>query len=223
MMRVLAILSLLAVGACGQAASDDAYLSALQQFRGGLFNRNEAEPAAFSATRASLADAGITQPVLVARMPDAGIAVGLLEYRTTRGVTIWRSLDGNTLSTVAGLLRNTRGFGPDLHSLETDGLSHAMERGESAQYSRQFRALDGEGRLVAVRLYCSLTSDGAERVDVLGRGYDTHRFSETCRTDGRQTPVFVNTYWRGQGGEIWRSRQWAGPELGYAELERVVN
>lgn len=223
MTRVLAILTLLALGACGQATGDDPYLAAFQQFRGGLFNRGAAETVGFTATRASLAEAGITQPVLVARLPDAGISVGLLEYRTTRGVTIWRSLDGNTLSTASGFLRNTRGFGTDLHSLETDALRDAMQRGGSGEYSRVFRALDGEGRLVAVRLYCSLTPAGAERVDVLGRAYDTQRFSETCRADGVRDPVFVNTYWRGRGGEIWKSRQWVGPELGYAELERVVN
>ncbi len=223
MTRLLAVLSLLALGACGQAANDDPYLAAFQQFRSGLFNRGGDDPAPFSATRASLAEAGITQPVLVARMPEVGIAVGLLEYRTTRGVTIWRSLDGNTLSTASGLLRNTRGFGFDLHSLETDGVHHALSRGEAAEYSRLFRAVDGEGSLVVVRLYCALRPEGAERVDVLGRGYDTQRFSETCHVDGQQEPVFVNTYWRGRGGEIWKSRQWAGPELGYADLERVIN
>lgn len=223
MTRFLAVLSLLALGACGQASNDDPFLAAFQQFRGGLFNRGAAASEPFSATRASLAEAGITQPVLVVRMPEAGISAGLLEYRTTRGVTIWRSLDGNTLSTASGLLRNTRGFGLDLHSLETDAVHHALSRGNAAEYSRLFRALDGEGALVAVRLYCALRPEGAERVDVLGRGYDTQRFSETCRAEGQVDPVFVNTYWRGRGGEIWKSRQWAGPELGYADLERVIN
>lgn len=222
MKRVLAVVALLALGACGQDAANGPYAAAFEQIRGGLFNRGEA-PSQFTATRASLAAAGITAPVLVVRMPDADISVGLLEYGTNRGVTIWRSLDGNTVSTASDLLRNTRGFGTDLHSLETDALHRALSQGQSAEYSRMFRGLDGEGRLHALRLYCSLSPEGRETVDVLGRSYDTRRFSETCHADGRETPVFVNTYWQGDSGEIWKSRQWAGPELGYANLERVIN
>ncbi|WP_127561865.1 YjbF family lipoprotein [Nioella ostreopsis] len=222
MKRVVAFLALLALSGCGQDAANSPYAAAFEQIRGGLFNRGEA-PSQFTATRASLAEAGITAPVLVVRMPDADISVGLLEYGTNRDVTIWRSLDGNTVSTAAGLLRNTRGFGTDLHSLETEALHHALSQGQSAEYSRLFRALDGEGQLHAIRLYCSLTPEGSETVDILGRSYATRRFSETCHVDGRDTPVFVNTYWQGRDGDLWKSRQWAGPELGYANLERVIN
>lgn len=223
MKRFLAMIGLVTLGACAQATSDDPFSAAVQHLRGGLFNGGQAAPEPFTATRASLTAAGITQPVLVVRMRDAGIAAGLLEYRTTRGVTIWRSLDGNTISTDAGLLRNTRGFGPDLHSLETEALRHALQQGNATEYSRVFRALDGEGHLEALRLYCTLDPEAAERVDVLGRAYDTRRFRESCTVDGSASPVFVNTYWQGRGGEIWRSRQWVGPELGYAELEFVIN
>ena len=222
MKRVLAVVALLALGACGQDAADGPYAAALQQLRGGLFNRGEA-PAQFTATRASLAQAGITAPVLVAQMPNAGISVGLLEYGSNRGVTIWRSLDGNTISTASGLIRNTRGFGTDVHSFETDAVVHALSRGQAAEYTRLFRALDGEGQLHAVRLYCTLSPEGRETVDVLGRSYETHRFRESCHAEDRETPVFTNTYWQGNSGEIWKSRQWAGPELGYADLERVIN
>lgn len=223
MKRFPAVLCLLLVAACGANSSDDPFLNAISQIRTGLFNRAESGGTGFTATRASLQEAGITQPVLVARLPRHDISVGLLEHQTNRGVTVWRSLDGSTLSTAGGLLRNTRGFGQDLHSLETDPLAAALGSGDDAEYSRLFRALDGDGALLRARLYCRLIPVGQERIDVLGRAYDTWRFQETCEADGLDTPVFQNDYWLGAGGEIWRSRQWAGAELGYAELERVIN
>lgn len=223
MKRVLAIMALLTLGACGGTADDNAYSTAFQQLRGGLFNRESATPVQFTATRASLAAAGIDRPVLVARLPDRAISVGLLEFRNHRGVTIWQSLDGNTISTAGGLLRNTRGFGADLHSLETAPAQAALAAGEAAEYSRLFRAIDGEGALQEARLYCRLAPQGNERIDVLGRSYETLRLRETCTAQGVAGAVFENDYWRGRDGVIWQSRQWAGPELGYAELERVVN
>ena len=223
MKRLFAILALLTLGACGGGSEGDPYLTAFQQLRGGLFNRSAEGPAQFTATRAVLIEAGITRPVLVARLPQQGISVGLVEFRTRANVTIWQSLDGNTLTTAGGVLRNSRGFGVDLHSLETAPVERALALGEAADYARLFRAIDGEGALQSVRLYCRIAPQGAERVDVLGRGYDTVRFRETCTVADRAEPVFENDYWRGRDGAIWRSRQWAGPELGYADLERVVN
>ncbi len=210
-------------GCGGQGQETDTFVAAVRQIGGGLFNRGAEQAPGFTATRASLNEAGITQPVLVARFEEAGIHAGLLEFRDTRDVTIWRSLDGNTISTAGGALRNTRGFGIDLHSLETAPLERALSAATAAEYSRFYRVLDGQNQLRAIRLYCQLSPAGAERVDILGRAYSTTRFDESCYVDGEPVALFENTYWRGSGGEIWQSRQWAGPELGYADLERLIN
>lgn len=221
MKHILAGLALLTLTACS-SGEQGAFGAAFQQIRGSLFNRGADETAQFTATRASLRAAGIERPVLVVRAPDVDISVGLLEYEQTGGVTIWRSLDGNTVSTASGLLRNTRGFGTDLHSLDTAPAESALASGNDAEYSRVFRAVDGEGVLHRARLYCRLTQEGREQVDVLGQGYDSVRFRETCRADGVPNPIFENLYWRGVHGQIWKSRQWAGPDLGYMTLERVT-
>lgn len=223
MKRLLAGLALLTLAACGAGEGNSDYSVVFQTLRAGIFNRNAEGPPQFSATRQTLIEAGITDPVLVARLPDAGISVGLIRFREVRGVEVWRSLDGNTISTAGGALRNTRGFGIDLHSLETQGLLEALANGQEADYARIYRALDGMGVEQAFRLYCHLVPGGRERVDVLGRGYDTVRFTESCHVADRPEPVFENIYWRGSGGIVWKSRQWAGPELGYAVLERVIN
>ncbi len=221
MKRFLAAVALMALSACGNG-EQDAYGAALQQLRGGLFQRGATEAAQFTATRASLREAGIERPVLVVRVPDAGISVGLLEYQQVRGVTVWRSLDGNMVSTASGMLRNTRGFGVDLHSLETAPVEAALAQGGDAEYSRVFRAVDGEGLLSQARLFCRLIREGREVVDVLGMSYDTVRYREVCRAHDLSNPVFENLYWRGARGEIWKSHQWAGPELGYMDMERVI-
>ncbi len=220
-------LTCLCLAACsgGTEQNQGLFETAFRQItQSGLFNRNPDQPARFTATRASLREAGITQPVLVAQFESTGTHVGLLEFRNTRGVTVWRSLDGNTISTAGGALRNTRGFSFDLYSLETAPLERALASGhEAVEYSRLHRGLDGENQLVVRRLYCQLTQEGAENVVILGRQYMTTRFQERCQVNGQDRPVFENTYWQGQGGIIWRSRQWVGPDLGYAALERVIN
>jgi Group 4 capsule polysaccharide lipoprotein gfcB, YjbF len=229
MKKQLALLAFLVLASCttvgdlgGGTAEDNPALAAVRQIGSGLFNRgrNAASPQ-FTATRASLSEAGITRPVLVARLDAVGISVGLLEFQTPRDAIVWRSLDGNTITTAGGLLRNTRGFGTDLHSLETAPLQRALSGGGPVEYSRLFRGLDGLDQIETHRLYCQLQPETRENVDVLGRAYDTQRYVETCRVQGRNAPVFENTYWQGRGGTIWKSRQWAGPDLGYIDLERV--
>jgi len=228
MKKQLALLAFLVLASCasvgdiGSGSEDNPALSAVRQIGSGLFNRSGGEaPPQFAATRASLSAAGITRPLLVARLDAVGISVGLLEFQSPRDAIVWRSLDGNTITTAGGLLRNTRGFGTDLHSLETAPLQRALSDGGPAEYSRLFRALDGLDQIEMYRLYCQLLPETRESVDVLGRAYDTQRYRETCRVQDRDEPIFENTYWQGRGGTIWQSRQWAGPDLGYIDLERV--
>jgi len=223
LLAFLVLSSCAAVGGFGSGETEDnPALSAVRQIGGGLFNRGRgATPPQFTATRASLSAAGITRPVLVARLDAVGISVGLLEFQTPRDAIVWRSLDGNTITTAGGLLRNTRGFGTDLHSLETAPLQRALSEGRPAEYSRLFRALDGLDQIETRRFYCQLQPESRESVDVLGRTYDTQRYRETCRVQDRTDPIFENTYWQGRASTIWKSRQWAGPDLGYIDMERV--
>jgi len=231
MKKQLALLAFLALASCATVGDlgsggteDNSALSAVRQIGSGIFNRGRGEaPSQFAATRTSLSAAGITRPVLVARLDAVGISVGLLEFQTPRDAIVWRSLDGNTITTAGGFLRNTRGFGTDLHSLETAPLQRALSGGGPAEYSRLFRELDGLDQIETHRLYCQLQPETRESVDVLGRAYDTRRYRETCRVEDRDAPVFENIYWQGRDGTIWQSRQWAGPDLGYIDLERVNN
>lgn len=220
MRHILLLGMMLLASACGEQSGTLGV--ALGQVRG-LFAGGDGDESGFTATRASLIDAGITAPVLVARLQQSGISAGLLQYQHNRGVTVWRSLDGALISTEDGVLLSTRGFGTDLHSIETSPLLDAFSRGDGAQYSRLFRMLDGESQIGEIRLYCRLELQGSEPVNVLGRIYNTHRVQEVCQTEEGGAPVFENTYWRDSAGTIWRSRQWAGPELGYADLENVIN
>lgn len=208
------------LAACGQQGTLGV---ALGQMRS-LLASGETEVQGFTATRASLAEAGITAPIMVLRLPELEASAGFLRYQENRGVTVWRSLDGSLISTSGGVLLSTRGVGTDLHSIETAPVEQALAHGGDAHYSRLYRQLDGEGRIRAIRFYCQLTAMGAEQVAVLGRSYSTQRMVETCRSpDDAAHVTLQNTYWRGANGRIWKSRQWAGPQLGYAELEHVVN
>ena len=115
MKKKLALLAFLVLSSCaaveglGSGATEGSPMfSAVRQIGSGIFSRGRGEaPPQFTATRASLNAAGITRPVLVARLDAVGISVGLLEFQTPRDVIVWRSLDGNTITTAGGLLRNT--------------------------------------------------------------------------------------------------------------------
>lgn len=219
-MRYALLLGLtLILSACGEQGTLGI---AVNQLRA-LVSSQDGGEQGFTATRASLAQAGITADVMVLRLPQLGASAGFLRYQENRGVTVWRALDGALLSTSGGVLLSTRGVGTDLHSIETAPVEQALSRGGDAQYSRLYRQLDGEGRIRAIRFYCQLSAMGSEQVAVLGRLYNTRRLQETCSTNEIGHVTVENTYWQGSNGRIWKSRQWAGPQMGYAELEHVVN
>ena len=222
MKRILAGLALLTVAACGSSSDGNTPYTTLEQVSRSLAARDTAEPDQFTATRASLTAAGIRRPVLVVRVPASNTSVGLIQHDDDRGLTIWRSIGDATVTTDGGVLRNTRGFGPDLHSLETGQVRRALAGGGANSYSRTYRAIDGEGVLRRARLHCEMAPMGPVRVEILGIAYDTVHFRETCHAPGGAV-AFRNDYWRGGDGTIWKSRQWIGTVLGHATFERVSN
>ena len=233
--RATALGLALALGACsggtGELNRSGAGLTSVRVvglLRDNLRARREG-PAPFTLTRAQLAAAGITQPVLLARLPS-GEAAGLVPAASNRGRIVWATEDGITLTGRGGVLAATRGLGGDLLSAETEPVVLALAAGREARYRRVLRRLDGEGLILRQPYDCALRLGPREVVSVLGRRHDTRLSTETCRpvvpTDP-ETPAayaavpFTNTYNVGDG-TIWVSRQWVGPSVGSLRLERVI-
>ncbi len=230
----LALLALLGACSGGTGELGRGQVGGLTSLRvvglvGDSLRARRAGPTPFTLTRAQLAEAGITQPFLVARLPG-GETAGLLPAAVNRGRIVWATEDGITLTGRGGVLVSTQGLGGDLLSAETEPLVRALAAGRGARYRRVLRRLDGEGLILRQPYDCALALGPREAVTVLGLRHDTRRSTETCRPALPSAPAtpaayaavpFVNTYNVGDG-TIWVSRQWVGPAVGSLRLERVI-
>jgi hypothetical protein len=82
------------------------------------------------------------------------------------------------------------------------------------------RHLDGENRVVATRLSCTLSDMGQAEIAVAGTQRLVRHAVETCAAGG--VPDIRNDYWR-EAGIMRQSRQWVSPALGHVTLQRLVD
>lgn len=132
-------------------------------------------------------------------------------------IEIWRTEDNVTLAMRSGVLIATRGMGDDI-------LSASALVGEgpgpvaSGERRYHIRGLDSSSRSLV--LACELQDLGAETVEIVELRYATRHLQERCEGgDG----VVVNDYWTdSRSGRVWKSRQWAGPTLGYIRVRQLT-
>ncbi len=221
----LALIGALALAACsgGTGGGDrDGVLAGAASLAQGL--RRQAPPERGPYTRAELAGAGLSGPVLLARVERTGARAALVPEAANGGAVTWRAGDAVTLSTRGGLLVATRGLRFDLMSSDEALFRETLAAG-GGRYVRVIRDLTAEGVLRRIDLACTLTRDGAGTAQVAGRSYAVTRWSEAC--SGPVGPAYPeapggrieNDYEIDSGGTIRRSRQWAAPHLGYLTLE----
>ncbi|MEO0664101.1 MAG: YjbF family lipoprotein [Pseudomonadota bacterium] len=184
---------------------------------------------AFTATRAEIAAAGITVPLLkvVARQPRLESA-GYLLAGAPDGIEIYRDLGGGELYLDQGVLRASVGQRIDLLGAETAHVLAALaaaRSGETPRYSRLLRHRAIEGPVIRTRVFCEMRRAGAESVTILGLTTPATRFDESCRASeadalGRVI-AFENRYWRDASGAMVASEQWLNGERGALRIEQV--
>lgn len=195
--RVLAALSVLA--ACGQPVAPD-----LRD----------------TISRAQLDT--VTTPLLLAEIPQRDAQATLIPWGENGAVTTWRTADVVSLSFVHGVVTGTRGLGDDLMSADVTGTLAALAAAASqpaGPYPRYHSYLDGQVQTVFRSYLCDMQPAVAERIEIFGQSHDVLRRQETCNTVGETAQ---NTYWIGEDGYIWQSRQWLGSSLGYLATETLV-
>jgi len=182
-------------------------------------------PSVFNASRAQLAAAGITEPLIrvVLREPRVQSA-GYRRIGASNGVTFYRANDGSEVLLAGGLLRAATGFQQDLNGADTATIRRALAAG-SGGYIRTLRHRSGEGQLFETTVACTLSSAGRETIVILGRSHDTTVFRESCTARsidpiGRR-PAFENTYWL-EGGTVRASEQWVSFATGMMRIEQVL-
>lgn len=183
----------------------------------------------FTATRAEIAAAGITVPLLkvVARQPRLESA-GYLLAGAPDGIEIYRDLGGGELYLDQGVLRASVGQRIDLLGAETAPVLAAFaaaRTGETPRYSRLLRHRTIEGPMIRTRVFCEMRRAGAESVTILGLTTPATRFDESCRASeadalGRVI-AFENRYWRDAAGAMVASEQWLNGERGALRIEQV--
>ncbi len=157
-----------------------------------------------------------SETLMLVELPEAGRAALVTPWGSNGSVATWRSPDNVSLSFDGGVLVSTRGLGHDLMSSDVAGTRAALA-GQPGRYERFQTYLNGEGETVLRAFSCEMAGPLPETVTIIGLTRQTRHFVETCNTLGLTTE---NSYWVADG-VMWRSREWAGPGLGYVVTERL--
>ncbi|WP_191090215.1 YjbF family lipoprotein [Histidinibacterium aquaticum] len=214
-MRILApLIGALTLSACGSGNEEN--LSVIRSLRDAIFNQGESGAAArpqFS--RQAIEESG--QDFILAGVPSRGALALLQQAGTNRGAETWVAEDGVSATYRNGILIATKGLGPDLMAADVSGTVAALRQGGGTAV-RTHEYLDGNDQIIRYRYECAVQSAGSERITIYERSYDTVKYEESCES-GLQR--FTNTFWVGQDGVVWKSRQLISPPVGYLDSERL--
>lgn len=158
------------------------------------------------------------QSVIRVKVPSRGLDTLLVVRDQKAGVTSWMTGDGNLFTFRDGLLIETRGLGYDLMS--SAAPSRAAVLAGAGGHNRSYFYLAKDDQNLRRDYSCSSQDLGPAAVTLQGQSYQTRHFAERCeRREGFQ---ITNEYWL-DGDMIRRSKQWAGPEIGMIEFQRIVD
>lgn len=142
----------------------------------------------------------------------------------------WRAEDDVTVTMRNGVLIATRGLGGDLMSAKVPvapGQAGPATGGERIYYVRT-----GDLEERAIFMACDLVDLGPETIEIVELRYATQHLQERCVTSDGDRPAgelrrgegrIVNDYWVDQrAGIVWKSRQWAGPHIGYLGISQLT-
>ncbi|MEP4196547.1 MAG: YjbF family lipoprotein [Aliishimia sp.] len=199
------ILAVLILTGCGSRAQDPL----VQSVRAAVQNVGQTPAAPTPVAQQRLAiiqairDAGAEDPILLVALPERSAVATLGVGGDNLGVITWIDAGGVSVALKNGVIVSTRGLGHDLIVSDVSGSVAALKMKRSS-HTREQRYLNGEGQLHGIELSCA-----AE--------LEAKKVTETCHSETRRV---VNTY-ELKHNRVIRSRQWLGPELGYAEIEQL--
>lgn len=224
----LAAAALLALAGCSRGPdAPPTQLQLLTAARGSVIKiagrvRGAEAPARPPLTRAALDT--VTVPVLevtLERRDDWAFFFRTLERTDASPGRIeqWSTEDSNfTLTLRGGVLIATRGLGGDLLSSTVQVSDAGPGPASGGEHRQLIRNLDY--RETALALSCELVDLGPETIVIVERRHATRHLQQRCEGGGGRV---VNDYWTDPRADvIWQSRQWAGPQLGYFRLRRLV-
>lgn len=134
-------------------------------------------------------------------------------------VHVWISDDRVSMSMRNGVLIAMRGLGNDLLSSSSADQLSGDRPGPVRGGERVYRVLARDNKSVPYAMACALEDQGPETIEIVELRFATRHLRETCEGAGGR---IVNDYWADDStGIVWKSRQWAGPGIGYLRTRRL--
>lgn len=159
-----------------------------------------------------------TNPTLEVTLESSG-RVALLAVYAKRleadGATlrIWRTEDGAQVVLRDGVLIATRGLGNDMESADAAATVEAVRSQTPASGPHTLYVRTGDNSIAAINLACNTGRLGVEAIAMGDRASDAVHLQAVCTGSSY---MIRNDYWVDPAeSTVRKSRQWAGPELGY--------
>lgn len=195
----------------------------LQTVRDQIRLRLKGKPEQPVVTRALLDSLGHTY--IEVTIEDSGLLAylqpQLVKQDSTPGrLTLWRTEDAVTLALREGVLTATRGLRNDMLSSSAlvSGAGRAMGPSGTGARRYEFAALDNRSQVFT--LTCNVSDLGPETLEIVELTFETRHLQERCEG---ASGLVINDYWvDSRSGQLWQSRQWAGPNTGYIRIRQLT-
>lgn len=206
------VLAGLVLTGCGNDP-DRSGLPAIKVVRDAFGGKPAGQDARDTITAAQIDGAGVPVLLAVQRKVDEGNT--LIPVATNLGTVQWTDIAGGGLLTRSGVLVGTRGLGNDLLNADISGLLAALRAGGGRGAPRLELRLRADNVVERTRYSCDVVRVGRERLEYLGRAFETDRFEERCQ-DG--PAAVVNRYWIDDSGKIRQQEVMVSPQAGVMSL-----
>lgn len=138
---------------------------------------------------------------------------------------VFMTFDNKTITFEHGVMVATRGLGADLMWLDATETLAAMKSRtvKSTTTKRIHKTLDGENRATGQVFDCRYKETGRQKVVSVHKQFNLTRITEDCASESKPGAEYSNEYWVDiPTGIIWKSRQWAGPVIGYLAIDVLI-
>lgn len=156
------------------------------------------------------------RPLIFVELPKTGVNSGMELQAINGSVARFGTPDGTALAYDRGILIRSHGLGFDLISADVSDLAAALRHGSSENALRVERHLGGDNKEITRSFVCTVHAEARETIEIFQRLHSVTRMAEVCQNVDTQ---ITNTYWVGPSGQIWKSKVWIGPELGFVVTE----
>lgn len=205
------------------SSNDGLIARSLPILASGIFGSDEPEApkARTTVTRAAL-NAVPFATITIAPVTAEDRKTFIVAVANNNGYVSYQEPGGRSVVLFGSLLTSTNGLGIDLAATKKQIDDPIAVKTPVLDWPgvvvRNYQISLGSRPNIEITVTCTLQIVAKETIEIVELNFDVTRVQETCRNTRRE---FANTYWVGDDGQVWKSVQWAGPELGQLVIETV--